>query len=252
MLILASPSGGALGAFTDEFDSTLNARWSNTSGTWTTTSGDASTATAASSYPLASFNANTREVVLRAEGGTTNVFGWGVAFWVVDANNWWAVVADREEYTCQTGTTTGCCACGSDQCGPDGGCNCYSCDGGGCVGNCTFVANSGTCTYPVYGTCYRYKVKILKRESGTVTVMESATIAEGNIGGGLTIGYVQASINVSGQITATAQMSTGGAVASVATTPSSPAKSRVHGMIIVPKTTGTQASTIERYVYNPA
>ena len=250
MLVLASPSAGALSAFTDDFDSTLNARYTQTSGTWTISSGDASTSTAAASYPLLSFNANTREVTVRAEGGTTNVFGWGVAFWVTDSNNWWAVIADREEYTCQTGTTSGCCACGTT-CGPDGSCNCFNCDGGGCIGNCTLIANAGTCSYPVFGTCYRYRIRLLKRESGTVATVASATITEGNIGGSLTIGYVQAVMNTSGQITATGQMSTGGTVATITNTPSTPTKSRRHGIIIAPKTTGTQASTIEKLIYNP-
>lgn len=252
MLVLASPSAGALGAFTDEFDSTLNSRYTQTTGSWTISSGDLSTSTAASSYPLITFNANTREVTVKTEPGTTGQYGWGVAFWVTDANNWWAVIADQETYTCQTGTTTGCCACGSDQCGPDGSCNCYSCDGGGCAGNCTFVAGAGTCSYPVYGTCYRYVIRLIKRESGTVSTVSSATITEGNISSTLTIGYVQAAINTSGQITATGQMSTGGTVATITNTPSSPTKTRVHGAIVVPKTAGTQGTTFERYIYTPA
>ena len=251
MLVLASPSAGALGAFTDEFDSTLNSRYTQTAGSWNVSGGDLSTSTAASSYPLISFNANTQTVTVKAEPGASNTFGWGVAFWVVDSNNWWAVIADRESYTCQTGTTSGCCACGSDQCGPDGSCNCFSCDGGGCIGNCTFVANAGTCSYPVFGTCYRYRIRLLKRESGSVTTVSSATITEGNIGASLTIGYVQAALNSSGQITATGQMSTGGTVATITTTPSA-TKSRLHGMLMVPATQGTQATSIERFLYTPA
>lgn len=252
MLVLASPSAGALGAFTDEFDSTLNSRYTQTTGSWSISSGDLSTSTSASSYPLITFNANTREVTVEAEPGTTGQYGWGVAFWVTDANNWWAVVADQETYTCQTGTTSGCCACGDNGCGPDGGCNCFSCDGGGCIGNCTFVANAGTCSYPVFGTCYRYVIRLIKRESGTVTTVASATITEGNISSTLTIGYVQAAINTSGQITGTGQMSTGGTVATITNTPSSPTKTRVHGAIVVPKTAGTQGTTFERYIYSPA
>jgi hypothetical protein len=246
MLILASPNAGALGAFTDDFDSTLNARYTQTSGTWTVTGGDASTSTAAASYPLLSFNANTQEVTVKAEGGTTNQFGWGVAFWVTDSNNWWAVISDREEYSCQTGTTTGCCACGSDQFGPDGSCNCYDAPGG------NLIANSGTCSFPVFGTCYRYVIRLLKRESGTVTTVASATINEGTTTSSSTIGYVEAAINTSGQITATGQLSTGGTIATITNTPAAPTKSRRHGILVAPKTTGTQASTIEKLIYSPA
>lgn len=253
MLVLASPSAGALGAFTDEFDSTLNSRYTQTSGSWSVSSGDLSTSTAASSYPLISFNANTQAVTVKAEPGASNTFGWGVAFWVVDSNNWWAVIADRESYTCQTGTTTGCCACG-DQGVSTGfpSCNCVFPP---CPDPpfplCGQTVSAGQCTYPVYGTCYRYVIRLIKRESGTVSTVSSATITDGNIGASLTIGYVQAALNSSGQITATGQMSTGGSVATITTTPST-TKSRIHGMLMVPATQGTQATSIERFIYTPA
>lgn len=252
MLILASPAGGPLASFTDEFDSTLNSRYTQTTGSWSISSGDLSTSTAASSYPLITFNARTREVTVKAEPGTTGQYGWGVAFWVTDANNWWAVIADQETFQTQTGTTTVCNACGSDQCGPDGSCNCFSCDGGGCIGNCTLVANAGSTSQPVYRTDYRYVVRLIRRNAGTVSTVSSATITEGNISSTLTIGYVQASINTSGQITATGQMSTGGTVATITNTPSTPTKTFVHGAIVVPKTAGTQGTTFERYIYSPA
>jgi hypothetical protein len=255
MLILASPNAGALGAFTDDFDSTLNARYAQTSGTWTVTGGDASTSTAAASYPLLSFNANTQEVTVKAEGGTTNQFGWGVAFWVTDSNNWWAVISDREEFQTQTGTITVCNACGDGgiSTGPPS-CDCVYCSCVDCPGNpsCGQTINAGGTTQPVYRTDYRYVIRLLKRESGTVTTVASATISEGNIGSTLTIAYVQAVMNTAGQITATGQMSTGGTVATITNTPVTPTKSRRHGIIVAPKTTGTQSSTIEKLIYSPA
>lgn len=254
MLILASPAG-VLGAFTDEFTGvSLNTRWTQTTGSWSLVSGDAITSTAASSYPQLTFDANKQEVVVRAEPATTNTFGWGVSFWVTDANNWWAVVADREEYTCQTGTTTTCCACG-DQGVSTGfpSCNCVFPP---CPDPpfplCGQTVSAGQCTYPVYGTCYRYVIRLVRRSSGTFSVVASTTITEGLIGGSLSIGYVQAAINTSGQITATAQMSTGGAVTTLTNTPSSPTKTKRHGAIIVPKTTGTQETGLERFVYTLA
>jgi hypothetical protein len=255
MLILASPNVGALAGFTDDFDSTLNARYAQTSGTWTVTGGDASTATAAASYPLLSFDANTQQVTVKAEGGTTNQFGWGVAFWVTDSNNWWAVISDREEFQTQTGTITVCNACG------DGGisqglpsCNCVYCSCGDCPSNpsCGQTISAGSTTQAVFRTDYRYVIRLLKRESGTVSTVASATISEGDIGSTLTIAYVQAVMNSSGQITATGQMSTGGTVATITNTPVTPTKSRRHGIIVAPKTTGTQSSTIEKLIYSPA
>lgn len=255
MLILASPAGGPLASFTDEFGSTLNSRYTQTTGSWSISSGDLTTSTAASSYPLITFNARTREVTVKAEPGTTGQYGWGVAFWVTDANNWWAVIADQETFQTQTGTTTVCNACG------DGGistglpsCTCNYCDCGTCPSNpkCGASESAGSTTVPVYRTDYRYVIRLIRRNAGTVSTVASATITEGNISSTLTIGYVQAAINTSGQITATGQMSTGGTVATITNTPSSPTKTFVHGAIVVPKTAGTQGTSFERYIYSPA
>jgi hypothetical protein len=247
---------GAARSFTDEFpgDGALEPRWSATRGTWTKTSGDAVTSTAASSYPLLSFNANTRQATVRTEGGTANTFGWGVSFWVVDNDNWWAAVVDRTTFTCQVGSTTGCCACGSDPilgaCGPDGSCACYVCDGGGCIGNCTFVGYAGTCTYPVFGTCYNYNLKLISSVNGSISTISTTTII-GDTSAALTIGYVQVALNSAGQITATAQMSTGGTIAQIQTTPVSPNRGRRYGVIVTPASNGTQSSGLERFVYAP-
>jgi hypothetical protein len=95
-------------AFTDEFSGTgsLAQRWTSTRGSWSVVGGKSSTATAASSYPLASFNSNTPAVSVRVDYGTVDTHGWGVAFWVKDADNWWAVVTDKTfGYTCPSGGT---------------------------------------------------------------------------------------------------------------------------------------------------
>jgi hypothetical protein len=248
--IFASASG-KLPAFTDEFagDGALASRWLNTSGSWSRVSGRATTSNAASTYPIAAFNARTREVSVRTEPGGSSTFGWGVSFWVVDANNWWAAVADRTAYSCQVGTTTGCCACPDSGSGNDcscAGCNCCNCVTG------AVVSFAGTCTYPVFGTCYSYNLRLIRSVSGIVSTISTVAVADGNIGSSLTIGYVQVVTNTSGQITATAQMSTGGTIAQIQTTPSSPNRGFRHGMIITPATNGTQANSLERYIYAPA
>lgn len=94
-------------------------------------------------------------------------------------------------------------------------------------------------------------MRLLKREGGTVTTVSTTNIASGNIGGGLTVAYVQAVTTESSQITATAQMSTGGTVASVVHTPTGHTRAKRHGMIIAPRTTGTQADRIETFIYAP-
>jgi len=243
--IIAS-SSSQLAAFTDEFTpaGAFHPRWTQTRGTWTQNAGNAGCSSPVSSHPLLTFNANTERVSLRTSQVGTSQFGWGVSFWIVDANNWWGAVADRTAYTCQIGTTTGCCACGSDQCGPDGACNCYNCVTG------AFIANAGGCVYPVYGTCYSYNLRLIRSVSGTVSTVSTAVVASGNIGSSLTIGYVDVATNASGQITATAQMSTGGAVATITTTPTT-AKARRHGLVLSPATNGTQSTTFERMIYAP-
>ena len=95
--IVASTSG-ILPAFTDEFvgsnGSSLPSKWSNIRGAWTIQSNKAATYTSASSYPLTTFNANTKNVSVRANYGEL-AGGWGVSFWVQNSDNWWAVVSEK-------------------------------------------------------------------------------------------------------------------------------------------------------------
>jgi hypothetical protein len=61
--------------------------WSILSGTWAISSNQATSSTAGSSYPLATVNIAAQDVIVSADitdGGP------GVAFWVTDANSWWA------------------------------------------------------------------------------------------------------------------------------------------------------------------
>lgn len=253
MLILASPAGGPIGSFTDEFaDVSLNSRWTQTNGSWSIISGDVKTSTAASSYPLLTFNAGKKEVTLRAEGSTTNTFGWGVAFWVVDANNWWAVETYRTSYTCQIGTTSGCCACGNmgiSQNNPPS-CDCVfpPCETHPDVIFCGQTISAGTCTYPVYATCYNYQIDLIECVSGVKTLRGNANIYNGNVGSTGTISYVQVVTNAANNIVATGVMNTGQSQTINYTAPS-PNKGNRHGVIITPSKGGTQENGFERFVY---
>lgn len=149
-------------AFTDEFSGTgsLSQRWTSTRGTWSTASDKSYTATAASTYPLATFNANTTAVNVRVDYGAVSTHGWGVAFWVKDTNNWWAVVTDRTfGYVCDAGDTLTGTTCKK----PDTYYDCsfvsctYSCPAGttlsgtdcysltGCPTDCSYIPESGEC-----------------------------------------------------------------------------------------------------------
>ena len=147
-----------LKAFIDNFNRTDNAgtlvgtgtkSWQNTRGTWGVSSNRASTATAASSYPLASVKTGVTYARTRIGYGTAGQFGWGAAFWVENSNNWYAAVTDRDTYGVPYSYTA------------------YACNGcpGGysvCAGypNCTCSNNactggSGPCAFyqPCAGPC---------------------------------------------------------------------------------------------------
>jgi hypothetical protein len=306
-------------AFTDEFSGTgsLAQRWTSTRGSWSVVEGKSSTATAASSYPLASFNSNTPAVNVRVDYGAADTHGWGVAFWVKDTANWWAVVTDKTfGYVCDPGDTlTGTTCKKPDTTTTTTGLSCtYSCPGGlilsgtGCYGYyacgpfsyytdtlCfTFIDGAiwGGCLYDIPGagmgltygcsspslsyvgsadaactpytiyntvtgasytatTQYTYKIRLIKSVAGTVTEVATKNIQTTTTSNS-TIEYVQASVSKAGVITATAKMNGGTTIETLTNTPSSPITAKRHGFILAPTTTGTQANSMERFIYSPA
>ena len=89
--------------------STTDVEWAEITGDWVIDTNTAYTATSASSYPIATFDSQKYNVSLRATNGD-NKAGFGVAFWVQDTNNWWALVSDSTTttgsysyYTCPEG-----------------------------------------------------------------------------------------------------------------------------------------------------
>jgi len=96
-----------LAAFIDSFTRSNNASsvaggpvdWVAESGTWGIDTNMATTSTAASSYPVVTFDAGTVAATVKATLPTTRSAGAGVAFWVTDTNNWWAAVADKVDST---------------------------------------------------------------------------------------------------------------------------------------------------------
>lgn len=244
---------GIARAFADEFGGPgFNSRWKATTGSWSISNGNATTSTAASSYPMITFDSGTKFATVRSETGTGAARGFGVSFWVKDSSNWWAAVVNMTSYSCQTGTTSGCCACGDNGCGPDGSCNCFSCAGGGCIAPCTLVGNAGGCSYPVFGTCYTYTLRLLSSVNGVVTQQGTANLWDGNVGAGGTPSYVQVTISKAGVVTATSALTSGGSTATITSTPSGALQTTRHGLIIAPVTVGTQALDAGRFTYSPA
>lgn len=353
--IVASTSG-ILPAFTDEFvgtnSSSLPSKWSNIRGSWSIQSNKAATYTSASSYPLTTFNANTKNVSVRANYGEL-AGGWGVAFWVQDSDNWWAVVSEKTyawgcgsdvnngngtcyvtpysynyTYDCSYTTPVVAGACGPDRT-TNSGLSCGGYDAGGlnCGTSCYLCGINGCCAYSVYkgaavlygspagytcearcpGPCgpggalvgtgcyagyyacevvptswlyqhpdtggvfvsqtctgtatgggntynatayYTTSIKLIKSENGVVSQVSATnlvTTTDANPG----ISYIQVVTNDAGQITATAQMSSGGSVVQIQTTPASPTRATKHGIITAPVASGSQASTVESLVYSP-
>ena len=105
-----SRSDGSLGT------SSSGHLWSVLRGTWAISSSKATSATAGSSYPLASVDVEAKNVIVSADitdGGP------GVAFWITDANSWWASSVNYR-------TTSGCTGSGGNASSGGGNCGSYT------------------------------------------------------------------------------------------------------------------------------
>jgi len=90
--------------------------WSVLRGTWAISSSKATSSTAGSSYPLASVDVEAKNVIVSADitdGGP------GVAFWITDANSWWASSVNYR-------TTSGCTGSGGNASSGGGDCGSYT------------------------------------------------------------------------------------------------------------------------------
>lgn len=164
----------SLPAFTDDFNransssiSTGTISWEETRGDWEILSNQLSSSTGASSYPIATVRANTKNARTRIGLGSSG-WGWGVAFWVTDQNNWFSATTDQYStssgfYSCPNGGTlsgTTCvktCTGGGEFIGYTGGTcpanqsvtpdsNCVCNDPGGCGCYSYEVGDYGSCT----------------------------------------------------------------------------------------------------------
>jgi hypothetical protein len=226
--------------------------WSNLRGVWFANGSKATTATAASSYPIAS-------VLVNGENATTSASvtsGTGVAFWITDTNSWWASTAKstQESYTYQCNPHTRYTYSCSWTCNLTGGgsqaqsssgssdtnVGCGSIASSGCSGTATGVSGSFS-PYTAYDTCtgynYYYYLSLIKSVAGTVS----------NVVADTQVASMPAAIKVvtSGN-TITAQAYSDDALttplgSAVVTTPSSPAKGLSSGIIVAPTAYNQQA-----------
>ena len=261
--------------------------WVATSGTWGITSNKAYAVTAGSSYPVATVEAKTEDVTVKSTTDNTGA-GPGVSFWVTDANNWWGAHSTRTSstaapYTCPSGgsvsgstcsytygaTSTGnqsyyghcsgsyiyhgiCCLLnGHEWVGCIGASHApgpitytYSCPSGGSLSGATcYVSYAGTAT-----TYYQHSLAIVKKSAGSVSTVSTTAVANTTNASDY-VGYVQA-VTSGNTATVTAQMTSGGSVASASTPAGTPAKSKKHGMLVGPSTLAA-VTTIETFNYTP-
>lgn len=129
--------------------------WSVLRGTWSISSNQATSSDSGSTYPLATVDIGAQNVIVSADitdGGP------GVAFWVTDANSWWASAVNYRTTTTSY-TYEGCCG-GSVSVSPGSSCTCgsYSCT---YTRSCyqsvvigyTYTCPGGCFYSPALGTC---------------------------------------------------------------------------------------------------
>ena len=180
------------------------------------------------------------------------------------------------------------CTCGNASCqGGNGPCNYYqpcngcgscgpnaSCNGQGtgtscanpCGGGCYFVNNGTACqcemggitgvgsySYQVSGTTtyYRYWVRTIKSTLGTVSVVDS-TVKGDTTDSSRYFDYVQVSTETpSSQYVRIASVLNGAAATTHDVNLSTAAKAKAYGIALYPVTSGTQASTVDSFDYQP-
>lgn len=252
---LGTPSGGGV--------------WIATSGTWSADGTKATSATAASSYPIASAELYTNAPTIDLD---TDGAGAGVAFWVSDSANWWGVIPWRDTNTnyaqlSQTNYGQQCNAYGSTcstyfffsycsnfsqvqqnarydtykiQCAGTfsggQGCSAYS-------QTCNTYSQTSSTTYSqqtTYSAGTRY-LRLLKNVGGTVsTVTDQAVNAA--------VASIKVIINSAGAITARAYSSAGQTNqtgSDLTNTPVSPTKATKHGIMLAPSGSDTQQTKVD-------
>ena len=113
--IIDSSGGEILAAFSDAFtraDSTTihtsTNKWQELKGDWSISSNRLATVASPATNPIAVVQTNTKNVEVQIGQGSSG-FGWGVAFWAVDADNYFIAVTEMVAgnftfYTCPTNT----------------------------------------------------------------------------------------------------------------------------------------------------
>ena len=161
--VVEAGGGKVLATTSDDFNranstdiTAVGKKWTETSGDWSITSNQLTTATAAASYPIATLRTNTKNATVKVD--RANGDGWGVAFWVVDQNNWFAANTEMTQSSAQNAATSGSYVQ-----------SVY--DGNTCSGGKSY---NGNASWPAYGgTCY--DVVCISYSGGTPATYEWQT-----------------------------------------------------------------------------
>lgn len=236
-------------AITDAFNRTTSGTlgtadsgqvWANLRGTWFANGSKATTATAASSYPIASVQASTTNTTTSASVTS----GTGVAFWIADSGSWWASTSynSSQSYTYQCNPQSDYYYSCSYICnGASTGVSGYTGTNIGCLNmanmNCNgTVSNvSGSFTpHTSYDTCtgynYYYNLRLIKSVVGTVSqVVSDVSLASQPAA----IKVVTFGDTITAQAYADEAL-TSPLGSAIVTTPSSPNKGTSVGIIVAP------------------
>lgn len=267
--IMQSAKTALVDTFTRTTSGSLGSFWTNVRGTWFANGSQAQSNDAASGYSLASATLASNDMSVSASVGG----GGGVAFWVSDANNWWAAsytnTSSSYSCNCQTCTSYCCNTCqvtSSQYCGSAYGCNSgYVCQtskccvgGGSVIGNATLYPLSCTVTdcsacgsYPCGSyscncqTCtdiFHY-LRLSRSVSGTIT---TSVVSDVTLSQAAAAVKVETSNNT---IIARAYSNTtlSSVIGTINTTQTTPTKAPKAGIIKVPSSY-TQSSTIDDFV----
>lgn len=266
---------------------TTSATYEAVRGTWGVISNKAYAVTAPGGYAIATVDAKTENVRVKSTTDNTHA-GVGVSWWVTDSNNWWAANSKKVSttgtpYICPSGGTlsgtncnytygaTGtatqtyfyfcpagytfhgiCCllnghewvGCIGAPASPGPITTTYSCPSGGSLSGTTcFASYAASLT-----TYYVHTLETVKNTAGTVTTLASTAIANTTNNSDY-VSFVQANTSVSNAVV-TAQMTSGGAIASYTATAGTPARSKKHGMYVGPSTLNAGV-TIATFDYDP-
>ena len=119
-------------------------RWKIWRGAWEILSNTASSSSGPSTHALATLNFTKTDVTISVSGAGP---GMGTAFWVSDANNWWAATYEQV-YSCQT--CGGCAAYNTPQCCAF---NTVPANAPGASPNCIPTSNPGPIGNPCCNSC---------------------------------------------------------------------------------------------------